>query len=163
MKFNTLALMTLVASMAAACGQASQSETEASARGFKEFLIADCPSLSPELGGHNTLYLTALVPNSGSKKVAALKAPALEWAPSLNAAFLFAEQDGTDVVVHVGKGQIDTANGLRQIEGLRLNKRERTIYVTFYVSGSDGDVHVDGVQFENCNVQNTKLLLKGSL
>lgn len=162
MKLKTLVQMTLVASIVSACGQTSESKPE-SGRGFKKFLVASCPSLSPELGGHNTLYLTSLVPNSGSQKVTALVATALEWAPSISASFLHAEQDGDDVVVHVGKAQIQTSNGFRQIEGIRLNKKERSVFVTFYVPGADGDVHVDAMHFENCNVQNTKLLLKGSL
>lgn len=129
--------------------------------GYLKFKVAHCILENPELGGHSSLYMVALV-DKNTKKVVALDAPALEFAPQVVARFVSASQLREQVGVIVGSSFIEIPEGRRSLEGIYLYPESRSVDILYYAPGSD-DVHVGSMHFENCEIQNTRLLLRGQL
>lgn len=141
-------LATLSAGASAALAPAALAASE------RPFLVALC---GPAQSDAIDLQINAIVVDG---KVQALRATD----GSLVAGYLGAEtiDETGDIVIGVGRSVLRTERGPRTIESLTINPGEGKVLVTFYVSGSDGDVHVDAKQLD-CSIHNVGLLLAGRL
>ncbi len=154
------------ASLASACGtMAHQGSDVQAAKAGGVFKLVECPSLNPELGGHNTLYMDVVAGPNGLAK--SFKAPSLEFAPAMEGEFYGkASVTGKQLSYSVSKGWLElsrAANGKVSkkavIESITFDTGAGRVTVTYPVAGTT-DVHYSSQTFENCKFSNLSLLAR---
>lgn len=139
------------------------------ASGTQDFLVANCkfPANSgPDIAGHTSLYMVAVVDNK-TKKVTRIKTMPGDFNAMLSGTFNSAKRIGqtnmAQGTVEVSiKGFIETRRGHNSIENMTLDEGGGSVHVVYMYSG-ETDVHSDSVRIENCEIKNTKLLVNGGL